>query len=386
MKNKKNYPPPILIFTVVFTLSFSFHLIAFDWTPYIDTEPCSFDMQSNVPWSEEPREKKICLTENCDRCCFTIIYYDRWSGINSDLYEVFIAGIFNDGSQCCEEYNQEEILEAFFNDLYSEKSENDAQFYNQVTDNGNKQPPYLGLRTIKGKCKEGETTCSTVCCTMPIEITFGGEGFQYYQVSNIMMGPAQYTSPECSLPCIQSCIVEKQGVEPVKCPIPCNYGEWSEVQEQTINVYNCPGCQITVRFQRRGTAPCPPENYSFYDYRLLGWSRNIQACINCLQWEEFYYSYAVNWLLRDGGLPKPTVVDECFTNYRVMSSTCWRFVQRNGQYIAEPCETEKCCYKLFRICKTGENPDRWTTTELENNYPIEQCEQPCIRICNIVPY
>jgi len=218
---------------------------------------------------------------------------------------------------------------------------------------------------------------------MPIEITFGGEGFQYYQVSNIMMGPAQYTSPECSLPCIQSCIFEKQGVEPVKCPIPCNYGEWSEVQEQTINIYNCPGCQITVRFQRRETALCPQENYSFFDYRLLGWSRNIQACINCLQWEEFYYSYAVNWLLRDGGLPKPNVVDECFTNYRVISNDCWRWHTReDGKRVYTTyCPTDECCYASFTVCYVKDEYGKITMTRYFQNSPAysmpEQCPQGC---------
>jgi len=371
------------IFLLAFVAIFGFYSAgSVNWYPYIDQPPCSTNPDQTA-WGS-PIEFKLCFEQPCNKCCFTIIYFDRWIGGNPPpINEIFVAGIFHDGNSCCGYYSDAAVVDEFFKQLFYNKSKDNNDFYNQVT--------YGGMHTawlsVKGKCVVSEESCGTICCGTPIELNFETIDDIHTVTSINIQNGAGLHFPECNPQienCLPDCAVHNKGVEPLLCTLPCNPNNWGNPQEQVIDLIGCSGCQIRFFYQKR-TANCPPDEYN--DYRILsGWEKiNCSACSTFI--EEDYLGQIVSWLLYNGGLPMPTVHGEigCITNYRVINSLCWKFINNRAEY----CDETKCCIKLYKIClelnpltETWE-PRWYDITEEENN---EQCTSPCIKLCSPPAY
>jgi len=156
------------IFLLAFVAIFGFYSAgSVNWYPYIDQPPCSTNPDQTA-WGS-PIEFKLCFEQPCNKCCFTIIYFDRWIGGNPPpINEIFVAGIFHDGNSCCGYYSDAAVVDEFFKQLFYNKSKDNNDFYNQVT--------YGGMHTawlsVKGKCVVSEESCGTICCGTPIELNF----------------------------------------------------------------------------------------------------------------------------------------------------------------------------------------------------------------------
>lgn len=366
----------LLIFVSIFNF---YSASSVNWESITD-EPCSAT-QYQTEWGS-PIEFKLCMSALCDRCCYTLIYYDRWIGIPAINNEIFVAGLFHDGNSCCDEYSDEAVVEEFFKQLFYNKSIENNNYYNLV--NPTEAEYVLSWFSVKGKCKiNEEELCGTTCCSTPIKMYFT-ENNEIHTVTSITIGSIEkVTYPSCGPPqedCQPDCSVHNKGIVPLLCPIPCDLGEWSSEKVETINVVECPECQIQFKYLTRTTSGCQPTEYN--DYRILEWEK-----INCdecpLPNEADYLGTVISWLLYNGGLPLPTNGD-CLYNYRVINSLCWQFVNNRAIY----CDETKCCIKYYKICREWNTsiPD-WQTRWYDITPPgqTEQCTPPCIKLCNPIP-
>lgn len=373
-----------LILAVLFALNTKVYSI--DWEDYIDNPPCSTTPYS-VDWGE-PIEYKYCLNQPCSTCCFTVVYYDRWIGNPNFTNEIFIAGIFNDGNFCCSVYSDQSILTEFLKKIFYDKSKDNSDFYDKVSTVDNNI-----LLSVKGRCLINEENCGSTCCNTPIKLNFGEANNNYYTVTSINYPPPNSTVnlPPCSpnqIGCNPNCNLPQKGINPQPCPVPCDQGNWSEVKSAVINLVECPGCQINLKYQLRYTVGCSP--YEYYDYRLIDWER--VNCDNCSLNEFDYYGSIVSWLLYNGGLPLPPTPNPCYENYRIVNSLCWRFIQENINGVnhvrAISCDQTICCIKNYKICKEWDSNlgiwrHRWYDISPQTQY--EQCITPCIKLCSPIP-
>lgn len=150
-----------LITTIcIFITNFSAYSV--DWLNYT-LPPCN--QNSSNPW-QGPFEFKICgyqisQFECNDSCCYTLIYYDRWSGVNNREYEINLVGVFVDPSpnRCDTCLNSVRLFSEAYHKILVFESAIEEDFKDKVVGNG--LNPEIGDAVIyvynTAKCLQSST-------------------------------------------------------------------------------------------------------------------------------------------------------------------------------------------------------------------------------------
>jgi hypothetical protein len=356
---KMNINKLVLNFIIIFCLfGLIYSSLAVDWTK-LTPNPCNGDTTS---WSG-PYSTKICGYEiygwSCNpNCCFTIIYYDRWTGNNDREYEINVVGIFWDESpgNCDTCATFVTLFSWAYESILVEKSTNDPTFKNKIVGNG--LQPTSGWDAAMyvyntGNCRNQDSVlCDDRirCCKHFADITFSDIPGQ----TNIVDGfqSAWFERFEDTIPCPQGCDtvcfdVRTGPISDTLCPdFDCNYGPWQSKISIPTSITICPGCSVIVYYRTRETEKCTPV----YTDIQVDSVRKVGNCINCPPniTVGYLYWYGVHVALRKVGQEK-LVNESCDTNFRVISQSCWG-PDSLGVTIY-PCFVPGCCLGKYVVCK-----------------------------------
>lgn len=370
--------------------------------------PCYTDYDENPPYPcvsewQGPYIIQLCSNEfqyeilNCnnpDPCCFQIEYYDRfvdcqYGELRAHFYDVQVVLIKPTSENCdyCFTSEKDKIIR----ELMYRKFQENKDFFQDLW--GRPECAWQNHKVTPGGCfriiENYELPCSEeLCCAQNVKICFDEFG-------NVIRNSLTYTqTPKLFSPDWQS--FRECNEEPincndgyVKCDInlngcdsPCNLSEWAYLYsgiEPDIPVPGCPNCYIKIYYGRRTTDDCIPP---YYDYTIESITKS-PGCDNCLGPEQQYLDAAIDWVLKNGGLPLPQVTDPdpCLTNYRTINSACWSYNQNLRQWIQ--CDADKCCMALYKICYLN---GTITTTYLGGSNYVETCIDPdCSLFCTSYP-
>lgn len=349
--------------------------------------PC--ETEDQTAW-DGPFEKRFCAGDEgftfpdppCDgNCCFIVIYYERWAGQNHNAYEIYISGVFRSGSLDCDDCPIFNAYAEFIHRFLREKQTSmGAEFYNKISNSGRVSTregfDYYILNYSVGKCYNSGNECDQVfrCCSHIVDLEFGGYGHpDWFLQSTYCCNNPGYILTACPPSCTPSCYESATGME--FCDMPCNIGAWQSEQFFIKNLYMCNGvqCKLKITYKKRLTM-C--NGVTYYDYQLI--STEPIDCENCNYIAAEYHSFAIDYLLKDGGLPLPDL-NKCDTNYRMVEAKCWKY--DNGKIIY--CNTDNCCRSTWKVC--NENYV-YTTTRLSGSEFSEECEDPnCFSFCTVYP-
>lgn len=368
-----------------------------DWEDFTPS-PCDFDYEDAEPW-DGPKEWIICADTvadlNCNGCCFTVVYYDRFDErIGPMVYEVNVTGVFY---HCEVEDNNcpvEDVIDAFYEKLiqYSVRTYSEFWEENIFGDPCSNSSGYGPFLYTTGKCINTSTgeecTPSPRCCISQ---------YEYEKVYESGSNPCKYfitstdyyqvigQEPECNTsPCTEEkCRTEVlyQPLGSVVCEIPCNQGQWTMETEPNLAIPGCPDCYVDVEYRYRETVGCSPV---FYDIEILSIDFQSDDCKDCTNLDATeIYQYVHEWALMNAAIERLDIGD-CDTTIRALRSSCWRF--KEGGYKFSPCEVSDCCWARYRVCRTGQDSYIWTLWDYGSesdtcDYPTEPCEF----LCDVIP-
>ncbi len=364
-------------------------MYAVDWINHVHP-PCEIEdygeYLDDVEWGDL-KEVTFCadtinnpnFPENCDSCCFTVVYYDDVVGRYPDPsdYLLFIAGIFYEGT-CCELYDKDSIADYAFWKII--QARNTAGFRDSVRRG---QANYHMF--MSGHCYEADTVqlCNPAqqCCRRELEIYLElkpGESEELLFEYNIKFPPdSPFRWEVCSPPCVAICGDFK--FEPIPlCDMPCNKTPWIVDSLLNISVPGCAGCEINIVYKYRETQDpeCDPP---FNDYEITSVNMSDSNCTGCLMLsEQEIFQFALGYLLKSGPL-EPPMDGQCQTSWRTVNATCWKLFP-DGTYEKCP-ETEGCCWSQYEICNIG---GVLTYTKINGSSVNDTCWKVLTHICGFV--
>ena len=172
------------ILTMTFCVNIGYATDLEELMPYL-IEPCGYE--DPTKW-DGPKVLEICGDEfdegystgsfECQECCYTIVYYDRWTSYyGGDDYEISIAGIFFDDYVNCGACLETMKL-IFYRQILNQYNIDDT-FYERFTDNRYRSlynvcicrgilqgPNYRGNFAMRKRPR---------CCRRLMGVTFGEE-------------------------------------------------------------------------------------------------------------------------------------------------------------------------------------------------------------------
>ena len=413
---------------------------SFDWTT-VTPPPCGTN------WGE-PKEHKICDYPGKLGCCYTIIYYERWTGTSGNEYELAIAGIFWDGGPNCtlSEIEKSDITKAVTIHLLKQKAvdyQGNLQFPNfrsrvesvsgHEWDWGETKEPgngtWLWVYSV-GYCKDPVTNLicenGVRCCRRKLAIGFSNieyldplnpENNIYYNgidVNNWLNYDTFYIIPEpCPVPCVINCETSiTSGENPNLCER-CR-GNWNTETEIKTFLYSCcpncqnddcSGCNLTpcevsyeYRYKKNTDPQCP-----VVDYELINW----KACTDICSPQEMtkIHGACVKHMLAHG--KKRPNIGEIEIQTRVTEAQCWQPAPKLVPSLLNPpaiisvwdwreCPgNTKCCQTVWQVSNINENITSTlvstTIPPLQDCEPIEQVNEGgmtmnlCYTFCGEIP-
>ncbi len=439
---KKIFNFKLMLTLVIFLLGINFNYLfaSYDWTS-VTPPPCGSD------WGD-PKEHQICDYPGKPGCCYTIIYYERWTGTSGNEYELAVAGIFWDGGPNCQltQIETSDITKVALIHLLKQKAvdyQGNTQFPNFRTrvesvigheyDWGPLKEPengtWLWVYSI-GQCKDPVTNLAcengTRCCRRKLDIGFSNieyidpqnsenniyiNGIDVYNWENY---DTFFIIPEpCPTPCIINCEdMITSGENPDLC-VKCK-GNWNpNYKTNTFFFYCCPGCQnadcsgcaltpcevsYTYRYKKNTDPQCP-----IVDYELVSWN----ACKDICSPQEMtkIHGACIQHMLSNGEyVPSRNVT---LIETRVTEAQCWKPAPKLIPSILNPpaiisvwnwaiCEgNTKCCQSVWQVSNVNgtiySTLVSSTSPPLQDCTPIEQINEGgltmnlCYTYCGIVP-
>lgn len=329
-------------------------LMAIDWSQYV-LVPCQGD--SPESWGT-PKSTYVCAygdgwSENCLGCCFTVVYFERWTGVNEDKYEIHISGIFFDNDEC-EECAKNDWLNFLVTILNTKSIAEGITFKQRL--NGD----YLIDVYSNGRClDEQNQNCSQEnhCCKVEFAIFWGNPGPPYYMNPNVVVGGQfmppydDQITPNCPpTPCKKRCRQAVYQLDPTICTdvVDCYSDEGWQQGEIDITYPGCnPPCNLKVVYEYREindpNCPTPLKEYKI---------KQISDDCNCdPSVPEEYWLFASDYLIENGPITLPDPTDPPQDYWRVVYPTCIHTYFNGIRTIHTKCSDDirACCWSKYTV-------------------------------------
>jgi hypothetical protein len=374
---------------ILFLLIININSYAINWSSYTTLYDCwdAYYNPENGDWSEEPLTMEICGSDfpelNFDDCCFTIVYYERWSDdsfLNNSQngFDLQIVGIFYDDPDCAN-CDKRLVAEVFYKERLEELN-SDGTLYNWLYHT----PPftyhiYLFTPTKCYDVNEDRCDFEPRCCVSIYVIEFDTNG-DIISINQDPIFPDQIYPYYCPTGCEFLCHEYPfQYIGTIVCDdIPCNDGEWEDGEESTfLSGLGCPNCEITIYYKYREVPQSPecPEGYTDIELTNIETSGSCSGCSADLidTW-----AYAIDYLLKY--VTKDIDPNDCIINSRILTGSCWE-TYRGDDY--KPCDNTKCCWAVYQVCNNNGRPYDYylistgASANYDNCYPTQPCQVLC---------
>lgn len=411
--------------------------------PIKTPSPCMVGSQPQQGWSgPNPCYYRICTDTvwslggpSEPKCCYWVAYHQRIipnaQGSGYEAYEINVTGIFYDGDDC-ELRSRGEIIHAFQNALYAKLSYDNGDFFRNHYAQGSSGSATMHFYSTGGCFQEDENgdviydefgkpvDCDTLkyCCE------YNKQVFYTSYLGNIRIFNSSTEPPDQGKDRVDSLIgtnenpvfnVHKNGdfqvcnckkacdnvlmedAATILCDAPCNEAYWSNLIEKQVPIPGCSPCEVTVKFRKRTTSPCPEygmESANDIYLHSFEWVDDTLApptpCTSCTLDVHGMHSAVVDYLLKNEFDNKPHN-NQCKNYYRIMQSACWFDHLRDaytayGRYyppqrIMRACGEESCCVQRYRLCADNLGAITYELLSSEANVDCHYYPWPCIFVC-----
>jgi len=451
-ENYEDAPPPQrnLYLLIAFVLLFSSIEMSYALTPLppcahtgqtpappnISTpSPCMVGSQQQQGWSG-PCYYRICSDTvqglggiQEPKCCYWVVYYQRIipnsAQLGYELYETNVTGIFYDGEDC-ELRSRGQIIHAFQNALYKKLDNDDPTFFDDhyMPSDGDSGVASQYFYTTGG-CFEEDSNGDVVydefgkpvncdsddyCCQYTKQVHYKKNYLGETKIWRIDSLNSENPNPVfevtkngddalCSGSCKWACDnVLMEDAATILCDEPCNDADWSNLIEKQVPIPGCSPCEVTVKFRKRTSSPCPQygmESANDIYLHSFEWVDDTLApptpCTSCTLDVHGMHSAVVDYLLKNEFDNKPPN-NQCKNYYRLMQSACW-FDHLRPEYTAyeryypptrvmRACGEESCCVQHYRLCANmnGVITYQLLSSEAES-IDCHVYPWPCVFIC-----
>lgn len=398
--------------------------------------PCYVGSQQQQGWSG-PCYYRICSDTvqglggiQQPKCCYWVVYYQRMipdpSQSGYERYETNVTGIFYDGDDC-EQRSRGQIIHAFQNALWKKLNYDNPTFFdNHYMPSGSGIGGSYFYST--GGCFQKDAIGDVVyddfgnpvncdediyCCRYYKQVHYMTDFSGVRRITKIDSLNSENPNPVyevtkfgtsilCSATCKKACdnvLMEDASV--ILCDAPCNENAWSNIIEKLVPIPGCPGCEVTVKFRKRTTSPCPQYGIeSANDINLLSFEFEYDTlapptpCSLCALSLHGMHSAVVDYLLKNEFDNKPPN-NQCRNYYRVFQSACWfdhlrdAYTAYNRYYpptrVMRECEPVNCCVQRYRLCANHSGQITYELLSSEVDYiDCHFYPWPCVFICDPV--
>lgn len=394
VSNEYTFTPPLYYLSVIFIFALSMFISTSGGLAQDFLQPC--DNGDSTSWGGL-KQHTYCFYElsspsGCDSCCYTIYFYERWTGPDISDFEISIVKIVLNSGDSCDNCLVSNII---FNSIYDYVEEiADTSFILRILngDDPGSDTPVRIFSSAECLNAYGER-CDNEnrCCLRIHNMMFGNPddlfeitGWNWYSGIDTIGGSCINTS--CYIKCEAYEVLHQDSIPPPDCDSTCDTTTWQQHVSSAVNIdtLGCSNCSIIIYYSRRDTKDCVPNYHDFRLDSIVSVGCDTNLCDPGKPDASEVYQYALSWVLNHGGPPMGP--DSCATNWRVFHYSCW---EMRSKVVLNPCPGNVCCMAKYRVCTDGFGRIKEFTRI--DYYPprVLECiyaSYACVFMCFINPY